>query len=110
MAGWWEKINAWLTRGTARDESLDAVPLQGYARDLTYFQELFKHASDFTAREFRLGLAGKRTATLYLRSLADEARIAAEVILPLSSMPALVENAPHASHVHTSAISWRAAP
>ncbi|MBT9134457.1 MAG: Spore germination protein B1 [Firmicutes bacterium] len=101
MAGWWEKINAWLTRDTAKGESVSEVPLQGYTHDLDYFRGFFMHAPDFTAREFRLGLDGKKMAVLYLRSLADEARIAAEVILPLSSIPALVENAPHTFYVHT---------
>ncbi len=101
MAGWWELISAWLTGGTARENGPSAVPLQGYAHDLAYFQELFKHAPDFTVREFRLGVAGTKMTALYLRSLADEARIAAEIILPLSSIAALVDHAPPSASANT---------
>lgn len=94
MASWWEKITAWLTGNTDNDTATAAVPLQGYAEDLTYFRELFRHAPDFTVREFRLGVGGTKMAALYLRSLADEVRIAAEVILPLSGLTALVDPTP----------------
>lgn len=101
MASWWEKITAWLTGNTAKETATAAVPLQGYASDLTYFQELFRHAPDFTVREFRLGVDGTKMAALYLRSLADEARIAAEVILPLSGITALVDPTPRGAGVNT---------
>lgn len=101
MAGWWEKISAWLTGGNPTEQTSNAVPLQGYTHDLAYFRELFKHAPDFTVREFQLGLAGTKLAALYLRSLADEVRIANEVILPLSSITALVDPIPRGSSVDT---------
>jgi len=83
---WWKRISTWLTGGTPTEQTPNTVPLQGYTHDLAYFHELFKHAPDFTVREFKLGLAGTNLAALYLRSLADEVRIATEVILPLTSI------------------------
>jgi hypothetical protein len=101
VASWWEKISAWLTGGTAKEAATATVPLQGYAQDLAYFQELFRQAPDFTVREFRLGVAGTKMAALYLRSLADEARIAAEVILPLAGLTALVDPTPQNNGTNT---------
>ena len=101
MAGWWELVRAWFAGDNSQGNDPNKVPLMGYTADLRHFRELLGHAPDFTVREFRLGVSGQPVAALYLKSLADEARIATELILPLSAVPALVSSSTHASHADT---------
>ncbi|MBS4053269.1 MAG: spore germination protein [Thermaerobacter sp.] len=91
VAEWWDKIRAWLTGGDKLVSETSRIPLQGYEHDVLYLQEQLGHAPDFAAREFRLGVNGSRVAALYLRSLADEKSIANSIIMPLSSIAALVD-------------------
>lgn len=88
----WEKIKDLLDGNddATYEQSQVQTPLQGYESDLQYLKDTLGHAPDFVTKEFRLGLNGKKVAVAYVKSLTEEARVASEIVLPLTSLPALI--------------------
>lgn len=98
---WWEKVRTWLSGGDRPAQEAEGTPMRGYDHDLAYLEEHLGHAPDFAAREFRLGVQGSKIAALYLKSLADEASISNSIIMPLSSLAALLECTTHKASMDT---------
>jgi len=88
----WQKIKDLLDGDDYIEDKHSQVPLQGFANDLKYLKSTLGHALDFVTREFQLGVTGKRVAVLYIKSLADETKIASEIVLPLTSLAALIDD------------------
>lgn len=105
----WQKIKDLLDGNDDIENPQSQVPLQGFDKDLEYFTNTLGHALDFVTREFRLGITGKRVAILYIKSLADETKIASDIVLPLTSLAALIDE-PNVRHKPNEAMQVISSP
>lgn len=89
MSSFWDFVRNKL--GGKPIEPPAQVPSKGYEQNLAYFRQSLGHPADLSMREFDVGKSHLKATVVYIEQIADKNKVAEQIILPLSSYAAMID-------------------